>query len=73
MLRVNGEWKISVKSLATDLRSNPRTFRKALAQLATAANQAATKIQQGQLPTPAAAKKELELATRTAFIQPDND
>src|SRR3954469_21805300 len=28
MLRVNGEWKISVKSLATDLRSNPRTFRK---------------------------------------------
>lgn len=73
MVRVNGEWKISVKSLAQDLASNPRTFRKALAKLAAAANDTAAKIEQGQLATPEAAKKQLESANRAAFPRPADD
>lgn len=71
MVRVKGEWKISVKALAQDLQSNPREFRKALTKLAASANDIASKIQQGQYPTPAAAKKQLELANKSAFRQDD--
>ena len=71
MVRVSGEWKISVKALVRDLRSPPRPFRKALAELAGAANDAAAKIEQGQHPTPESAKQQLRAAYGTAF--PRND
>jgi hypothetical protein len=72
MIRVAGEWKISVKALVQNLKSNPRTFRKSLAKVAAAANDIATKIQDGQFTTPEAAKKQLESAYRTAFSRPDD-
>ena len=73
MVRVNGEWKISVKALVQNLKSNPRNFRKSLARVAAAANDIATKIQDGQFTTPNAAKTQLQSAYRTAFSHPDED
>jgi len=73
MVRVKGEWKISVKALVQDLQSNPREFRKALTKLAASANGIAAKIQEGQFPTPAAAKKQLDRANKSAFKQPEPD
>lgn len=73
MVRVGDEWKISVKSLVQNLRSRPRDFRKSLAKLATAANQTAAKIEQGQHSTSDGARKELRAAYRSAFGRPDED
>ena len=67
MVRVDGEWKISVKTIAQQLRSRPRDYRNALAKLTTATNTIAEKIRDGQYPNPDAAKKDLESASKTTF------
>jgi hypothetical protein len=67
MVKINGEWRISVKSLLQDLKINPKTFRQSLTKVATAANQVATKIQEGQYTTPEDASKHLLEAYKSAF------
>ena len=67
MLKVNGEWRISVKSLLQDLKISPKTFRQSLTKVATAANQVATKIQEGQYTTPEDASKHLLEAYKSAI------
>jgi hypothetical protein len=58
MVRVHGEWKISVKALAQGI-EDPRAFRKAFGKLASLANDVAEKIGGGQLSTPEDASKKL--------------
>jgi hypothetical protein len=70
MVKVNGEWRISVKSLLQDLKISPKTFRQALTKVATAANQTAAKIQEGQYTTSDDASKHLLEAYKSAFTAP---
>lgn len=70
MIKVNGEWRISVKSLLQELKSNPKTFRKSLTKVATAANQTAAKIQEGQFTIPEDASKNLLESYKAAFPPP---
>lgn len=58
MVRVHGEWKISVKALAQGI-EDPKAFRKAFGKLAILANDVAEKIGGGQLSTPEDASKKL--------------
>jgi hypothetical protein len=67
MVKVNGEWRISVKSLLQDLKGSPKTYRQALTKVATAANQTAAKIQEGQYTSPEDASKHLLEAYKSAF------
>jgi hypothetical protein len=67
MVKVNGEWRISVKSLLQDLKISPRIFRQALNKVATAANQTAAKIQEGQYTTAEDAGKNLLDLYKSAF------
>jgi hypothetical protein len=69
MIRVNGEWKISVKALVQDLPGNLRDFRKALTQIATAVNQTAAKISEGQYTNADEPSKQLLEAYKAAFSQ----
>jgi hypothetical protein len=67
MVRVDGEWKLSVKAMAQDVKSNLRDFRKALGRLATTANQMADKIQQGQFAASGEPSKQLLEAYKQIF------
>jgi hypothetical protein len=67
MVKVNGEWRISVKSLLQDLKISPKTFRQSLTKVATAANQIAAKIQEGQYATAEDASKHLLESYKSAF------
>jgi hypothetical protein len=67
MVRVNGEWKISVKSIARQVSTNLKNVRKSLAKTAAAANDVATKIEGGQLATADAAERVLKKAYAEAF------
>ena len=66
MVKVNGEWRISVKSLLQDLKTSPKTFRQSLTKVSTAANQTAAKIREGQYTTPEDASKSLLESYKTA-------
>ena len=59
MVKINGEWRISVKALIQDLKGSPKTFRQSLNKVATVANQAAAKIEQGQYTSAEDASKHL--------------
>jgi hypothetical protein len=71
MVRVNGEWKLSLKPWFKDLHSSPKDLRKALARVATSANEVAGKIEQGQYAKPEEATRTLQEAFRAAFT-PDS-
>lgn len=66
MVRINGEWKISVKSLAQGI-EDPRKFRKAFTQLAKLVNDVAEKIGGGQLGNPDDASKKLVEGYKAIF------
>ena len=68
MVRVNGEWKLSLKPWFRDLRSSPRDLRKSLGRLATSVNEIAGKIEQGQYPKAADATAKLQEAFKAAFV-----
>jgi hypothetical protein len=65
MVRVDRDWRISVKSIAQQV-GNLRGLRKALGRVAGAANDVATKIEQGQVNADAA-EKALKSAYAEAF------
>jgi hypothetical protein len=67
MVRVNGEWKLSLKPWFRDVRSSPRDLRKSLARLASSANEIAGKIEQGQYSKAADATNRLQEAFKAAF------
>jgi hypothetical protein len=67
MIRVNGEWKLSVKAVFKDLRGAPKDFRTALSKLTTACNQIAAKIEQGQYSSVEQPTKDLGEAYKKAF------
>lgn len=69
MLRINGEWKISVKALAQGI-DDPRKFRKAFLQLAKLVNDVAEKIAGGQYGNPDDAGKKLVEGYKAIF-KPD--
>lgn len=71
MVRVNGEWKLSLKPWFRDLRSSPRDLRKSLARLASSTNEIAGKIEQGQYSKTADATARLGEAFKAAFT-PDS-
>jgi hypothetical protein len=66
MVRVNGEWKISVKALAQGI-DDLRKFRKAFKQLAKLANEVADKIGEGQYGNSDEASKKLEEGYQAIF------
>jgi hypothetical protein len=68
MVRVNGEWKLSVRHMLNNFRSTkPRDLRKSLARLADGINAVADKIHQGQYATAKDASAELKKRYETAF------
>jgi hypothetical protein len=67
MVRVNGEWKLSLKPWFRDVRSSPRDLRKSLARLASSTNEIAGKIEQGQYSKAADATNRLQEAFKAAF------
>jgi hypothetical protein len=67
LVRVNGEWKISIRHLLNGSKSNPREFRKALAKITTSIFEIANKIEQGQYRDPEDASKALTEAQAAAF------
>jgi hypothetical protein len=71
MVRVNGEWKLSLRPWFRDLRSSPRDLRKSLARLASSTNEIAGKIEQGQYSKAADAASKLQEAFKAAFT-PDS-
>jgi hypothetical protein len=48
MVKVNGDWKISVKDMLKGPNPNPRAFRQAMSKLQAGVDKVADKIQQGQ-------------------------
>lgn len=70
MVRVKGEWKISVKDILQNIKANPRAFRQSMAKVAVVVNQAAEKIQEGQYTSAQDASKQLRKAYRAALSLP---
>ncbi len=67
MIRVKGEWKINVKALFQELQGSPKSVRQSLGRFAAAANQVATKIEEGQYTSPEDAGSQLLDGYRKAF------
>jgi hypothetical protein len=67
MVRVNGEWKMSVRAMLNSSTTKPRDLRKSLTRLATAVNEIAAKIEQGQYPTAEDASAALVKAHKASF------
>jgi hypothetical protein len=67
MVRVDGEWKISVRAILNKPGSKPAAYRKALAQIAKSINGIAAKIEQGQYVHAEDASKALAEAQQAAF------
>jgi hypothetical protein len=74
MVKVNGEWKVSVKGMLAGPNPNPRRFREALRKLTGLIDKVADKIQQGQFGGPEDASRELISAREAVFpTLPDDE
>jgi hypothetical protein len=67
MVRVDGEWKVSIRAILNKSSSKPAAYRKALAKVAKSINEIAAKIEQGQYADPEDASKALTQAQQAAF------
>lgn len=59
MVRVNGEWRLSVKAMLKSVGGRPSAFRKSIDRITKAANDVANRIQQNQYRDPESAAKDL--------------
>jgi hypothetical protein len=69
MVRVEGEWKLSVKDMLADFGVPPREFRHGIQRLTTSVNRVAGKIERSEYPDAESASKELLEAAKTAFAK----